>query len=1571
MQLSLFKNEKNVSKEVNYFIPCYDIINNEIYFCDFFTEEIISNSDNNLDTKNILMKQRDENISKRRKEMGTIKLTEEEKKILLQKKQEKLFLYEFSLRFKKMQIISGFNINYYLSQEYIDYFSRPIFSHFLYPQNLDLYSSNNTGYENNLNLPYSFANISIEFHLDSLLGINLEKYFEELNHQNSESEGEELTLEYNSEDSKPNQYHLQLKSDLDEYKPNRKVPLLYIADSLIKDSVKSFEDTLNTLIYKCEESLDNIDEIEFKEMLEDTNTANEEYEKKLIELLDKFKMIKKDENKVFILKVVGFEEYLYGENILGNYDFIINKVRQKEVIKLILKSIPKYKIHPANYNFPPIIKVDKNINCTYNELLILYKKLYPENDIIFRLYRPSNKLKNRYLKRNMNRIKYLTKFTESGDCDFPLTINLNSITNIFKFIRWFNDDNYCNNQLILPYFNPLKTIRVSKTNKIGRIFKIIKNSIFSKKEENTDNKEKKEEDPNEAFKDKLIKKYDSIKKDNKELEKTINYLKMNTNYQNENYSSFISNIFNSGKDNTNINLIFEQMMNKNSNSSSSPKKLNRNKTIKVGNIDFERNDIEEITFSNNLHTNSIINSNNNNNNSTSNKFKAFILDNHPEELIKPVFIRVKLYLLYGSYCLQKFQTQPYLLKDFIQMNENIIFNDKDNHCLISHLPYETRIGIRIKAYDQKLSKGFILGSCQIPLYNNLGEMQTGKIDFFLWPNVKIESRANPQTPFSKKFLDEEKLQEKEKEIDDEKKRLIKERDNQYLDVHTKLNYEKVQIKGQRQPSISLDIKRQGSYIISGGDETLKNRNYSKEIEYEQGKYINDTEIINMVYNNRNKQAKDLYEILQIEKHETLLNNEKEKTKNLNEKKNNEENKEFNINHSKDKYDDIIKINTSSDNVSLLNLGNNKIDEIENRHKKEYPYITIKFPKFAAPFIHSIPSEKSFRLYLDIKYKYEKISEKNDYNEIRKLFGNSQKEIKDMVYNFEKNIINNNGFRDLDYDKKKHNYKKSSYFNSNNIQKEEYPSDIWEFLQNSFSNIVKILRKDPLEKLDQKDIISILICRDYICTIPSALELFLRAIDWRNPLEVSMAYSYLKKWAKIDFFDAVSLLDGRFPDTKVRKYAVARLNDFPDSIIEICLPMLCQCLFYENFLINPLADFLIERSLKNQRLIGYQFIYYNRVNMKNPLFEERLSAYSMMFLMMVGNKFVNKLFREIKINYYLELTEDVYLEKLKEKKKANKEFNFLKKYFNENILKNKKFRIPFDPSFQSFKINKFDHSFIEFSSRESDIMNSFNRVMIRKNIDFRQENFIVQILRIIDTLWLKNNLDLKLITYKVFPIELNMGYVEYIYSTDLYNIKNSSGVGGTLDREIIIKHLRCTNSDDISSSYELTFNEKTDNFIKSLAGYCVVTCVLGVANRITKNILIKNNGIFMHIDFYRILGNFKRTLGIKKERTKFLLTPEMANVYIFQQREADFKKMCVKAFNILRQNASRLINLFFIMSSSGMTGFLGIKQIEYIKQMLVLDTSNDEDAGNYFIEEIRKCKNERLRQLDFFLQNLKL
>ena len=431
------------------------------------------------------------------------------------------------------------------------------------------------------------------------------------------------------------------------------------------------------------------------------------------------------------------------------------------------------------------------------------------------------------------------------------------------------------------------------------------------------------------------------------------------------------------------------------------------------------------------------------------------------------------------------------------------------------------------------------------------------------------------------------------------------------------------------------------------------------------------------------------------------------------------------------------------------------------------------------------------------------------------------------------------------------------------------------------------------------------------------------------------------------------------------------------MISAFMLMLCQSLIYETFLINPLSDFLIERSLLNPKLIGNSFLWNSRINKKNPIFAERLSAYLLQLLMISGNKFINDCFESVKMNYYLELityaSKNVYKNSNKDQKKQNA-IKFVKnccKYFNEKFPNNIKF--PIDPTYLS---QGFTNNVLVFNSKMVPILLEFytcepnytKKLIFKIGDDLRQDVLTIQMLKIMDKLWLDNNLDLKLITYKVCPTEINAGYIECVDAKELSQIQNQGGVGGALDRDSIIKYFIGINLSDDNNNL---INNKTDNFIKSLAGYCVATCVLGVADRHSSNVMIKKNGIFLHIDFGHILGNFKVKFGVKRERSVFLLTPEMANVYIFQQREMEFKKMCVKAFNILRHNASRLINLFFIMSSTGMTGFLGIKEIEYMKEMLVLNTPNDEDAGNYFIEEIRRCKNERLRQLDFFLQNLKL
>jgi hypothetical protein len=264
-------------------------------------------------------------------------------------------------------------------------------------------------------------------------------------------------------------------------------------------------------------------------------------------------------------------------------------------------------------------------------------------------------------------------------------------------------------------------------------------------------------------------------------------------------------------------------------------------------------------------------------------------------------------------------------------------------------------------------------------------------------------------------------------------------------------------------------------------------------------------------------------------------------------------------------------------------------------------------------IYSQNSYQSYRDYLQIKYKKNSTAqmkeEEDDFEEIRKLYGNSQRDIKFIVDNFREsefssgeNIIGGKGggtfgrHRDNEYENNFGGFFGSKYNNQNDLN-EIYPKDIWAYIKKTMPMVVKILKKDPLDELKETEITTILVCRDYISTIPSALELFLRAIDWLNPLQVSIAHEYIKKWAKLQVEDAISLLDARFPDTETREFAVRMLRDLPDELINMYMLQLCQCLLYETFLVNPLSDFLIERSLTNPKLIGNAFFWNSRVSMK--------------------------------------------------------------------------------------------------------------------------------------------------------------------------------------------------------------------------------------------------------------------------------------------------------------------------------------------------------------------------------------
>ena len=239
---------------------------------------------------------------------------------------------------------------------------------------------------------------------------------------------------------------------------------------------------------------------------------------------------------------------------------------------------------------------------------------------------------------------------------------------------------------------------------------------------------------------------------------------------------------------------------------------------------------------------------------------------------------------------------------------------------------------------------------------------------------------------------------------------------------------------------------------------------------------------------------------------------------------------------------------------------------------------------------------------------------------------------------------------------------------------------------SLDEVRHIIKKDPLEPLSKSERAIIIYSRDYICTIPSALEIFLRSIDWFSPLQVNLAKLYLGKWEKIDPEDAISLLDSRYPITFVREYAISIISEISDDLFSTYILQLCQCLMYELYHYSPLSDLLITRCLKSPNIVGLSFFWNVHVCMKNKLFLERLSVIITSIFMLSGPTFIERIYNLYSINREIKnIAQDA-----KSKNKTNKKketTTLLKSQIRE--LDKKNFELPIHPSYyvESFVIDE--------------------------------------------------------------------------------------------------------------------------------------------------------------------------------------------------------------------------------------------------------------------------------------------
>jgi phosphatidylinositol-4,5-bisphosphate 3-kinase len=91
----------------------------------------------------------------------------------------------------------------------------------------------------------------------------------------------------------------------------------------------------------------------------------------------------------------------------------------------------------------------------------------------------------------------------------------------------------------------------------------------------------------------------------------------------------------------------------------------------------------------------------------------------------------------------------------------------------------------------------------------------------------------------------------------------------------------------------------------------------------------------------------------------------------------------------------------------------------------------------------------------------------------------------------------------------------------------------EYFELHRSEIVRLLRTDPLYELNPSEMQLLWRCRDYLMHEPLALPLFLQSVSWRNGRHVSEARRLMTRWQRPLPVQALQLLDVKFPDPPVR------------------------------------------------------------------------------------------------------------------------------------------------------------------------------------------------------------------------------------------------------------------------------------------------------------------------------------------------------------------------------------------------------------------------------------------------------